>query len=651
MNDNKLDQSNVEDIVALTPMQLSMLFAYLENPKSSVYFEQISVLLTGAVDISALNEAWSHVTNKNEALRSVFRWEGLRNPVQVILKNKAPVINYHSMPEFLPEIKENVNEQMLTEDLTTKIDLIHNLFEIDIFALGTQEHLMIIRHHHILCDGWSNSILLNEFVCAYEALCRKEHFTFPYKAQYKEFVKYRNKQNEDSHLDYWKQYLRGATPTRALSAGMLSYSAGKQGIVSLQRDLKIPLTADLNRFGMDNNVTTSAVLYLVGGILMLFYSDTKDVLIGTTVSGRPPSIAGIEQMVGLCINSIPLRIQANEKSRVYDLLMRIRRDMENRSEHIDTSYIDIRSCMKVSGKEDLFDSLVAIENYPWGFQEMNAGGQMSAALYGHRSATNFPLTVEMALQSPVLVKYISNGCMTEKRLLALHKQFEYLLEQVITQPQRLVCDLQMLTPNQMALVTNKFCHNRVSCAAKKELHTLIEEKAEQIPDKTALYFSGHSMSYRELNQKANRVAWYLKYEGVGENCFVGLAVQRSMEMLIGVLGIIKAGAAYVPIDLDYPQDRISYMLADADVDIILTQTMMNLGGLKSRTVSIGRIIREDYPICNIDAEYNPERIFYLLYTSGSTGRPKGVMIKASAFVNLVMCMSFRLDWMTMIVIC
>jgi amino acid adenylation domain-containing protein len=635
----KIDKSNIEDILALTPLQDGMLYQYLINSESDQYFEQLSLSLYGELDIGNMEKAWKYVIKNNQMLRTVFRWESLEKPIQIILKDlDIPFVlvdysgqNGINSTELLERARQN--------DRSQKIDISSNPLRVTICKIGKNEHEIIISNHHIIYDGWSNGIILKELFYAYNELCSGREPVKNPKNSYKEFVKYIQKKDKSKQESFWKEHLEGFD-TKTL----LPVDNKKQVEIRASKANNYRLSSEISKkvfnYSKKYDITLAALLYSAWGTMLYKYNNNNDIIFGTTLSGRNPEINGIENMVGLFINTIPLRITFSEDECIRDFLKRIDSSARQRMEYECTQLADIKKYCGISGKGELFDSIVVVENYPLDSQLRAINNNLSIFGYSNFEMTNFDLTTVIStFEEEIDIKLAYNSEIFEESTIErMGNHFANIVNELVSKSNLKVADVQMLSGNEIDKLIHKFNSTGYDYPKSKSIPMLFEEQVAKTPDNPALVFKDNSMTYKELNEAANRIGWYLHKRNIGKDDIIGVIAERSFEMIIGIYGILKAGAAYVPIDPDYPQHRIDYLLKSSNTKVLLTQRKF-INSLKTGQTEVVVIedILEDISLSheNLNINYCHDQLIYVLYTSGSTGNPKGAMIKSHAFVNLV----------------
>jgi amino acid adenylation domain-containing protein len=668
---NKLERRNIEDIFALTPMQEGMLFHYLKERESGVYFEQLSLGLVGDIDIEMFERAWDIVIRGNEMLRTAFRWENVENPIQVVL-NEHPLhpVYYdfsgkdtHDPGKSLEEIK--------TRDRNEKFDLRRVPFRVTLCRTGKEKYELIVSNHHILYDGWSTGIILREFVRAYHDLSEKSksgeviEVKPPVKTKYKEFVKWiQQQENQDRYKqeEYWKGYLNDFDSQTGIFIKKHKENRGKkeiQGAGSYRVRFDKNITEKLKDFVNKNKITLAAVMYTCWGILLQNYNYCDDVIFGTTVSGRTAKIKDIENIVGLFINTLPLRVNTRPGETIIHLLHRIDDVLQKRETVECTPLVKIKEYSNLDTREELFDSLVVIENYPLEGIASRENRHLSVESYSIFERTNYDLTVGITVTNvgDMAIHFSYPGeLFAGESIIRLSNHFTGIIkENILEKPGNRVEEISIITGEETGEILYDFNNTGRDYPKDSTIHRLFEEQAERTPDGAALV-GAHELhelhegekgrksqvhvTYSQLNQKSNRLAHRLKARGVAADSIVGIMVHRSIEMIIGILGILKAGGAYLPINPGNPRDRVRYLLADSNAGILVSEVsevskvsegteIVSLSGLSEEFPT-----RPTHPT-HLTHLTHPAHLCYIIYTSGSTGQPRGAAVTHSNFSPLI----------------
>lgn len=434
----KLEKRNVEDIRGLSPIQEAMFFHYLSETGDDLYFEQVHLVVSGEISIPLFKKAWELIIDSNEMLRTVFRWEGLSVPVQVVLKSCPANIAFYNLCER-HDAKDAI-AQLKEDERKRGFDLTHVPFRILLCQEEENIFHLIISHHHILYDGWSNSLLLKEFMQVYNHLRDGEELTAVGKSGYKEFIKYIQKSNVEKK--YWMEYLKDYNfQNGIIGKKNVNIGTGDSGIyqVVLSPDLK----EDINSFVKEVEVTEASMFFAAWGLFLQKYNSCSDVVMGTTVSGRNIHLKGIDNMIGTFINTIPLRVKTESNVSCIDFVIDINKDLEIRNEYGQSPLVQIKKCIELDHGKELFDSIVIVENYPVDYNTLFNNDRLKVVSYqSFDKKTSCNLTVEIKLFHDYIfnIKYKKTS-FSESEITSIAEEFIEILGAIIRNPDKCVENL------------------------------------------------------------------------------------------------------------------------------------------------------------------------------------------------------------------
>jgi amino acid adenylation domain-containing protein len=630
-----LDKKNIQDIRALLPLQEGILAHYVNDPFSELYFEQLCLEITGIVDPGIFEKAWNTVVENNEMLRTLFQWEKLKKPVAVILRKHKIKLAYYDLFGLENDKRNKTIEEIKSKDRKEKFNLGRVPFRVTLCKCEENHYLMIINHHHILFDGWSTGIILKEFLSCYNDLFKAIPPRSPRKTSFKEFILWMQNQDKNRGKNFWTAYLCGVEKKYFIPMGQ-----GKKDKKVEEGYCKITFTAsfarELEEFAGKNKVTLASLLYAAWGILLSRYKDSSDIVFGTTVSGRNANIKGIEDSVGLFINTLPLRIKTSPDFNVLELVDHINCDNLVREEYAHTPLVDIKTYGGFEPNEDLFDSIFVLENYPLDKILRHRDGVLVINSFSAKPYLIYDLTVVVTVFENIDIELFFNKCLFSqeggKKILC---HFERITREIVEAPHRKIKDIIMLREAERKQLLDEFNDTEPGYPADKTVFQLFSEQVKKTPDNTAVVDETRFISYRELDDRANRLAVCLRKRGITADVMVGIMMRRSIDLIIGILGIIKSGGAYLSIDPDYPRERIDYMLKDSSARILVSDlSEVNQVSGETEMIDLPRLIaaiENAGPTCSI----HPDHLCYVIYTSGSTGRPKGVLVRHRGLINLV----------------
>ncbi|MCM3670703.1 amino acid adenylation domain-containing protein [Mesobacillus maritimus] len=632
----KLDKRNVQDILSLTTLQEGILLQYLKEPTTEQYFVQLSIRLTGKVDHFRFEHAWNRVIANHESLRTMFRWEGLKNPVQIILKHHSIKVAFvdlsssFSIENALNEVKEN--------DRRKKFSLTDVAFRVTLCRLNELDYEMIISNHHILFDGWSTGIILKDFFTEYGG----NYVEMAKKATYKDYIKLLKAEIYNSHQqqNFWSEYLRGFNqktelPVSSIKTREMSKMDTRKVLFSCN------LKEKLRSFNKEYEVTLSSLLYSAWGVLLQKYNQCEDVVFGTTIAGRSKAIEGLNEVVGLFINTIPLRVKNSANSTSLHVVKKVYEHLKDRQDYETTSLAQVKKYSQIHSDDSLFDSIVVVENYPIDSSLMKSDfSGMRIRNVETTEMTNYDLTIGILLGEEIEISFLYNtDIFQQDTIRRMRDHFMTLLENMVDNPHLPIHQMNILTEEETHQVTKDFNNTKQTWNLDTTIHHLFSQQANCSPNTPAVVDLYRSLTYRELDKQSDLLAQFLLQSGVEKEDIIGVMLSPSIEMHIALLAILKAGGAYLPINLDYPEERIKYMLADCRVSIMLVDHS-SLDRAKNVAIDIKIVNVQDSFSELTEAvvafpEVTPNQLAYVMYTSGTTGRPKGVMIEHRNVLHLI----------------
>lgn len=443
----RLDKGNIEDIIALTPMQEGILFHYLKEPESDYYFEQLSLEISGRVDIDCFEQAWNFVIETNEMLRTEFRWEKLKSPTQIVLKDHTLTLRYHDFSNVDIGEKTGQIEEIKAKERKETFDLREVPFHVTLCKVEEDKYEMIIGNHHILYDGWSTGIILREFFTVYTDLFNKKNPVKPLKTKFKEFIKWTQNRDINKEEQFWRNYLKDFDTQIELSIKQKRKRKGKEitNTGKYQMRFEEDVCDALEDFVRKHKITIASFLYSAWGLLLQKYNYSEDVVFETTVSGRTAEIKGVENIVGLFINTLPLLVKTHAAEKISDFLLRIYEQLQYRKEYESSSTAHIRELSDLD-KEILFDSVVAIENYPLDRQLMQKDGPLLVSSFSIVSTTRYDLTVLITIFDDIEVTFTYDKMLFSRgELERLSERFRRVVEFLINNPGKKVSEISILT--------------------------------------------------------------------------------------------------------------------------------------------------------------------------------------------------------------
>ncbi|MER6309470.1 amino acid adenylation domain-containing protein [Streptomyces sp. NPDC001657] len=633
----------IEDILPVAPFQEGLLFhALYDASTADVYTAQFAFELTGSVDAAALRAAAHELVRRHPALRSAFRQCATDGTWTQVVVHEVPLDWRDVDLSHLDAAAQRIHlDEVLAADREDRFDVgTPRLVRFGLVRLAADRHVLVLMNHHLVLDGWSTSLLMGELFTLYT----QGGAALPAARPYRDHLAWLASQDDEETLRAWADALAGVDqPT--LLAGPTHVAVPKQA-ERVCVDFSAELTQRLLAAARGSGFTLNTLVQGAWGILLGALTGRDDVVFGATVSGRPADLAGAEDIVGLLINTVPVRVRLTPDATVADLLSAVQAEQAALTPHHHAALTDLHT---LTGLNALFDTCLVFENYPVDMAALSLpGGALGVSGVQVRDGAHYPLRLV------VLPGHHSGGQLrialdhrpdvltheeTERIGLRLHR----ILDAFAADLDRPLARLDMLSLDERRKVLadwNRTAHT----VPRTTLPALVEAQAARTPDAPALVFEDTIWTYAELNARANQVAHHLRERGVRPETKIGIAVPRSPELVLALLATVKAGAAYVPLDPDYPAARTTRILTDAAPHLVLTTSAL-ASQLPVGTPALAldddidmapvRACRDTDPTADRPHGRTPA---YVIYTSGSTGNPKGVVVEHAAIVN-------RLLWM------
>jgi amino acid adenylation domain-containing protein/FkbM family methyltransferase len=632
---------NVEDIYPLSSMQQGLLFHSLYSAEASVYHQQLSCILQGDLNVTAFERVWQSVVDRHSSLRTAFVWGDFKEPLQIVRRSVHLPCEKLDWRAYSSAEQQTQLEAFIHADQVRGFDLSKApLLRLALLRLAHDEYHCLFSFHHLLLDGWSLSLVLKEVFISYDAITRNAEAPLDPPYPYRDYIAWLQQRNLTQAEEFWRETLRGfSAPTPLVVDQRQTTHLDKAGqyvdqIISLSETT----TKELQQLARQHLITMNTLLEGAWALLLSRYSDRDDILFGTVVSGRSAELPGVDSRVGLFINTLPVRIRVPATERLLAWLKRLQEQQGVLHQYEYTPLMQIQSWSEFDGNMPLFESLLVFENYPIDSVIQTQFASMNVRNVQALERTNYPITVVAIPGSTFTLRLIYDlrrfDTDTIERLLG---HLRIILESFITLSDPRLADISLLTAAERHLLLTGW--NKPTSQPVQEgcIHHLFEAQAQRTPDNIAIKFGDQQLTYAGLNRQANQLAYHLQACGVGPEVRVAICMERSLEVVIAILAVLKAGGVYVPIDMLYPQKRISFMLADAQVSVLITQPWLR-ESLPEHTARVISLDPTNIEICK-EPETNPvslvthQNLAYVTYTSGSTGVPKGVSSVHAGVVN------------------
>ena len=614
---------------------------------SAVYTIRTAVRLTGTLDISILQKSLNEIIRRHEALRTTFHSVDGK-PFQKISPDLTMPFLIDSLQTLPVSQRQAEMQRLATLEAQSAFDLAQGpLVRAKLLQLNTQEHVLLVTMHHSISDGWSIGILLREMASLYQAFNQNQASPLPdLTIQYADFATWQRQWLTgdilQKQLDYWKTQLGGDLPPLALPTDhpyppAQTFQGARQSL-----NLSSKLSQALKTLSQQADVTLFMTLLAAYTTLLYRYSNQMDITIGTPIAGR--NREKVEGVIGLFVNTLAMRIQFSEGMTFHQLLKYVREVALGAYAHQDLPFEKLVETLDITrdvSRNPIFQVFFILQNTP--MDTLNIPNLKLEVLRPNKGTAQFEITLALWDAEAGINGYVeyNTDLFEHNTITQMMGHFKTLLTTLINQPHQPLSELSLLTKQEYQQLVVNWNNTTNDYPQNQCLHHVFEAQAQKTPDAVAIVFGEQHLTYRQLNQQANKIAHHLIKQDVKAETRVGLFVERSLEMVIAIFGILKAGGAYVPLDPSYPEKRLAFMLEDSQVAILLTTKTLNqqLPGNNIQILYLETILqRPQINIPNPVINVNPTNLAYIIYTSGSTGTPKGVMGLHKNTIN-------RLEWM------
>ncbi|RCJ21836.1 non-ribosomal peptide synthetase [Nostoc minutum NIES-26] len=599
-----------------------------------------AVQMTGSLNVMALHQSLNEVVQRHESLRTTFTIiEG--QPSQVICPNltlSLPIVDLRRLANQQQEI-----QQLVKQEIEEPFDLLQGpLLRVKLLQLGETEHLLLLSMHHIISDGWSMGVMIREIAALYEAYSTGKTSPLPeLSVQYADFAVWQRQwlQGEvlDRQLTYWKEQLTGSSlldlPTDRPRPAVQTFVGNKQAI-----ELPKALLDELKVLSGREGVTLFMTLLAAFKVLLYRYSQQDDIIVGSPIANR--NRKETEPLIGMFINTLVLRTDLGGNPSFSELLQRVREVTLGAYAHQDLPFeklVEVVQSERDTSRNPLFQVMFVLQNVSIPALELKGLTLQSMPIDRETSMFDLTLSLEETPNGIAGFWEYNTDLFDATTIDRLAGHFQTLLESIVANSNQQIINLPLLRVSERQQLLLDGNNSKTSVGEDRCIHQLFEQQVEVSPDAIAVCLENESLSYQELNRRANQLAHYLLAWGVQPETRVGICLERSLDLLVGMLGILKAGGAYVPLDPTYPSDRMALMLEDAQVPVLLTQERLltSLPECQTKVVCLDadwQAIAE-YKEENPHSKVTADNLAYIIYTSGSTGRPKGVAIQHRSLVS------------------
>jgi amino acid adenylation domain-containing protein len=615
------------------------------NPGSPFYNTFQPLLITGPLDVPALERAFNEIVRRHEVLRTTFVVRG-GEPFQVVapeLKLKAELVDLSHLPES--ERAEQMHE-LGEAEVRRPFDLARGpLWRITLLRLAEDKHALLLSMHHIVSDGWSLGVLCKEIAALYEAFSNGQPSPLPeLSIQYADYAMWLREWLEgkelEAHLDYWVKQLEGAPPLLELPGDRPRPAAHSFRGATYEFKLPLALSRALKEFSQREEVTLFMTLLAGLDVLLARYTGQRDIVVGSAIANRNQKET--EPLIGFFVNTLVLRTDLSGNPSFRELLQRVRAVTLGAYNHQNLPFEKLVEAVQPErnlGYSPLYQIEFTLQNAPVGVLKADKLTIEGLPVRKETVETDFNFIMADTEEGLAGIIEYATDLFEPTTIERMANHFQNILEAATANTDRRISELPLMTEAENRLLNER---NRTGATypADKCIHQLFEARADETPDNVAASIEGEHLTYRELNERANQLAHHLRTLGIGPESLVAIYMQRSTEMLVAILGILKAGGAYVPLDPGYPKERLAAMMEETNASVLLSQerfaaelgqhrqTQVRLVYLDTAWTEIARESKE-----NPANSATPENLAYCIFTSGSTGKPNGVLISHRALVN------------------
>ena len=635
----------LEDSYLISPLQEGMLYHSLYAPRSQIYVRQIIYTLRESLNVPAFRRAWERVVERHPILRASLRWQGVEEPLQEVHCHVTLPFEERDWRRLSSDEQGRRLESFSLSDRRKSFDLTEApLLRLTLIRFADAEYRLVWTFHHIISDGHSDVLILKEVFALYDAFRLGQDLTLGPATSYGEHCRWVRRLSFADSEEFWKARLSGfdAPTPLALGPEVVRPSDAEESMAERSLRLPAPLTAELASLARRHDMTLSTLMHGAWALLLSGYSGERDIVFGAVRGCRRSALGGkgSASVVGPFINTLPMRVRVSPRLPVLAWLKGLRQQWLDLRDHEQFPLAWIQDLCRLPPGVPLFESVVVFDRQQIDSAVRGQGDDWAGReLRSIQAKTNYPLTLAgYGEESLLLTAHYDRSRFSDEAVERALNHLQSLLQGIAAGPEKTLSDLRLLTEPEARQLLVGWNQTRVPFP-RRCLHELFEEQVRKTPDATALVFGEGRLTYAELNRKANWLAHHLRGRGIGPETIVGICRERSAEMVVGLLAILKAGGAYLPLDPSYPSRRLSFMLDDACVSLILTDEKLNSAlpqhpaqrlYLESLSVQPGQ--QDGSDLANLT---DPQNLAYLIYTSGSTGTPKAVMTPHAAVVRLL----------------
>ena len=628
---NKKNKSeSINDAYQLSPLQQGLYYHWITNPSNSLYCIQTAYRVTAkGIEVDNLKEAFHQLVNRHAALKTSFINVDEELILQVVGSSVDSNFTYKKLPKGLsPNEIDEALETYKIEDQNEGFDLeTPSQIRLKIIEISEGDYTFIWSHHHIIMDGWCISILINDFYQLLNGIVGGYQVALEEPVPFANYIKWLDTIDTEDSISFWRDYLNEYSDTAVIPFKNKNESSETYDLEIEKLEIDGTLNEQLKQFFNSNGITLNSFIQGAWGYLLSKYNDIDDVVFGAVVSGRPPHLNGVEDMVGLFINTIPVRVKVDKDDTPVDLFAKVHKHSIDSNNHHYLSLSVIQSLNDLG--RSLIEHILIFENYP--VQEVikedigrtnsdSGDNDLSIESIDVFEQTNYDFNIAVTpTDASIEIEFRYNAnCYDKKVIETIKQQFQQLIQNLIQNPNQALKDISIAPADYKNQVLNNFNNTKTTYQNSKTMVDLFEDQVKLNPNKKAIISNDQTLTYNELNDYSTQFALYLQetYQ-IEKDDLIGIMLPRNCWLIAAMLGIIKSGGAYVPIDPMYPEQRKNYIKEDSKYKILVDENELN----KFQKIAKNFEDRE------LITPITPEDLLYTIYTSGSTGQPKGVMLE------------------------
>ncbi|MFY0631879.1 MAG: amino acid adenylation domain-containing protein, partial [Flavobacteriaceae bacterium] len=631
-------QSRIKDIYPLTSLQNGMLFHTLFSSEGGAYIIQFSMDFVKGLDFDLFKSTWQYLFQKHSILRTGIFPNYFGIPVQAVFEDvNVPIKAVDFSNEKAGNLEQKIKE-LFEKDSVNKFDLTQApLLRFTLLRLPNEKVKMILTYHHALWDGWSFSLLMSSFIRIYLSLLKGKELPNYKEDNFGDLVRALQLKDLRKSNDYWSEYLSILEEPTHLpfvkdDAKRNKVFGSKISTLEFDQDF----TSKLRDYTKKNSLTINTLIQGSWSYLLSRYTDNDAVAFGATVSGRNDIISDIEDRVGLYINTIPVVTKINKETKVLEWLKELQEDHTiSREEHGSISYTNLRTHDNIKGA--LFDTILVFENYPVDPDSLNTEDLFEIENIKTEEYGNFVISLSIAiLENQLIINFTyTNELIDDSFISMIQNHLKSVLSDIIREANN-ISDINLLNESEKLQIVKEFNDTYTDFPKDRTIVELFKEEVAKNPNKNALAFKGQVLSYTELDEKSNKLCNYLIGRGIKSQDKVGILSNRNTDMIVSILAILKCGGVYVPLNSEFPSERLQYIIRNAGIkEVVCTdESLIN----EKRLDDCNIILISDWKSQSNEenlVKVNQDSLAYIMYTSGTTGNSKGVKVSHRNIIKLV----------------